>query len=153
MDDKKIDITLRRVCTTCQTEEPMHFCDDLQIMGENTTLEMRVDPDEFSLCAVCGNPMRLRIQAQPYELVHHLDTPVAQAMYEWERRQEHKSHTIETRKTDDGQFEAIVQELGVTVTGATEKEALNEVLRGIQLRMSEEAERQKREAEQREGKQ
>ena len=147
MDGQKIDITLRRVCATCQTEEPMHFCDDLQTMGENTTLEMRVDPDEFTLCPVCGNPLRLRIKAQPYELVNHLDTPVARAMYEWERSHEHKSHTIETRKIDDDRFEATVQELSVTVTGATQKEALNEALLAIHLNTMEEYKKLKREAE------
>ncbi len=144
-----IDITLKILCTTCQTEKPLRYGQRLFTMGEYSALEMRVDPDEFTLCPTCGNPLRLRIQAQPYELVNHLDTPVARAMYEWERSHEHKSHTIETRKTDDDRFEATVQELGVTVTGATEHDALNEAMLAIQLNMMEEYKKMKRDAEER----
>jgi hypothetical protein len=58
------------------------------------------------------------------------------------------SYTIETKKTD-GQFKATVKELGVTVTGATEHDALNEAMLAIQLNMMEEYKKQKREAEER----
>ncbi len=110
-------------------------------------MELRVDPDEFLLCPTCGNPMRLCIKTQPYELANHLDTPVARALYERERRQERKAYTIETWKTDDGQFEATVPEIGVTVTGVTEHDALTEATRAIHLNMMEEYKKQKREAE------
>ena len=147
---QNIDLTIQKVCTTCKTEEPLRSIGPhggLTTVSEHTTIEMRIDPDEFLLCPTCGNPMRLHIKAQPYELVNHLDTPIAKALYEMERRQERKSHTIETRKTDDGQFEATVQELGVTVTGATEREAMREALLAIHLNMMEEYKKQKREAE------
>lgn len=79
----QIDITIQQVCATCRTERPFRYYGaGLITMGEHSNMELRVDPDEFSLCPGCGNPMRLRIQAQPYELVNHLDTPVAKAMYD-----------------------------------------------------------------------
>jgi hypothetical protein len=76
MDDQ-IDITLRIVCSTCHTEKPLrhgpkHNGNELFTLCEHAMLEMRIDPDEFTLCPTCGNPLRLRIQAQPYELVHHV---------------------------------------------------------------------------------
>ena len=55
------------------------------------------------------------------------------------------SYTIETKKID-GQFQSTVQELGVTVTGATEHDALTEATRAIHLNMMEEYKKQKREA-------
>jgi hypothetical protein len=71
MDDQ-IDITLRIVCSTCQTEKPLRVGKNrLFTIGEYSGMELRVDPDEFTLCPTCGNPLRLRIQAQPYEPVHH----------------------------------------------------------------------------------
>lgn len=78
----QIDITLKILCTICQTEAPLRYGNVLFTVGESSTLEMRVDPDEFALCPTCGNPLRLRIQAQPYELGNHLDTPIAKAMYD-----------------------------------------------------------------------
>ena len=44
-----------------------------------------VRPGHAVVCR-CGNPLRLRIQAQPYELVNHLDTPVTQAIYDQDFR-------------------------------------------------------------------
>lgn len=75
--DNQIDITLRIVCSTCSTEKPFHHGQKRQgtepfTLCEHALLEMRVDPDEFTLCPTCGNPLRLRIQAQPYEPVHHI---------------------------------------------------------------------------------
>ena len=78
----KIDITLHKVCSTCHIETPFRFLNDLITVGEHSTIECRVDADEFLPCLLCGNPMRLRIEAQPYELVNHLDSAVALAMYE-----------------------------------------------------------------------
>jgi hypothetical protein len=67
-----IDITLKILCTTCQTEKPLRYGKRLFTLSEQAMLEMRVDPDEFTLCPTCGNPLRLHIQAQPYELAHHV---------------------------------------------------------------------------------
>jgi len=73
-----VDITLRRGCATCKTEMPFrYFGNGLLTLGDHSNMELRVDPDEFSLRPTCGNPLRLYIQAYPYELVNHLDTPVA----------------------------------------------------------------------------
>ncbi len=79
----QIDITVQRVCSTCHTETPLHHLGGgLVTLGERSGMELRVDPDEFLLCSTCGNPMRLHVQCQPYELINHLDTPVARALYE-----------------------------------------------------------------------
>ena len=78
----QIDITIRQVCTTCRIERPFRYHGDLMTLGEQTRIEVRVDQDEFFPCPTCGNPMRLCIQAQPYELANHLDSPVARAMYD-----------------------------------------------------------------------
>lgn len=143
----QIDVTIQKVCSTCRTETPFRYLgSSLVTLGERSTMELRVDPDEFLLCPTCGNPMRLHIKCQPYELVNHLDTPVARALYEQERRREQevmKGYTIETKKTN-GQFEATVLEIGATVTGATENEAMTEAHRAIMHSMIAEYEKRKR---------
>jgi hypothetical protein len=79
----RIDITLTIVCSTCRTSKLFRVNPPLPItISEHGVIEMRVDPDEFQLCPTCHNPLRLHIQSQPYELVNHLDSPVAQAMYD-----------------------------------------------------------------------
>jgi hypothetical protein len=78
----KIDITLSIVCSTCHTSKPFHTNLGMVTFSEHSFMEMRVDPDEFQLCPTCQNPLRLQLQAHPYELVNHLDSPVAQAMYD-----------------------------------------------------------------------
>jgi hypothetical protein len=78
----QIDITLRKMCTSCHTDIPFRYVDGPMTIGERTTIECRVDADEFLPCSLCGNPLRLCIQAQPYELVNHLDSPVARAVYD-----------------------------------------------------------------------
>ena len=73
-----IDLTIQKMCSTCKTEMPFrYFGNGLLNLGDHSNMELRVDPDESSLCPTCGNPLRLYIQAYPYELVNHLDTPVA----------------------------------------------------------------------------
>ena len=52
-------------------------------------------------------------------------------------------HTIEIIPTGD-RFTAVVKELGATVTGATEEEALTEAQRAIVIHMIAEAEKRKR---------
>ena len=79
----KIDITLQKVCPRCHTETPfIHYGDGLITLGEHSTMELHVVAEEFLPCHHCGNPMYLRIQAQPYELANHLDSAVALAMNE-----------------------------------------------------------------------
>lgn len=78
----KIDITLTIVCSTCRTSKPFHTNLGIVTLSEHSVFEMRVDSDEFQLCPTCQNPLRLHIQAHPYELVNHLDSPIAVAMYE-----------------------------------------------------------------------
>jgi hypothetical protein len=78
----QIDITMQKVCTTCHTEIAFRYLGDIVTLSERTTVEVRVDADEFLPCAICGNPLRLCIKAQPYDLANHLDTPIARALYE-----------------------------------------------------------------------
>ncbi len=60
----------------------------LVTLSEHTTIETRIDPDEFALCQTCGNPLRLHIQSRPYDLASHLDIPPARALYEQQLRDE-----------------------------------------------------------------
>ena len=83
MSQGKIDITIHAACPTCRTVTPLRYLGNVLVsLGEHGTMELRIDPDEFLLCSTCGNPMRLLIQCRPYELVNHLDNPIAVAMYE-----------------------------------------------------------------------
>jgi hypothetical protein len=84
----QIDITIDKVCTVCRTKTPLRYGPEFVTLSEHTTIDIRIDPDEFFLCATCGNSLRLHIQAQPYELVNHLDTPIARALYEQQLRDE-----------------------------------------------------------------
>lgn len=84
-----IDISINKVCVTCGRETPLRFLHrQLFPLSEHSIIGVRIDPDEFLLCATCGNPLRLRIQAQPYALANHLDTPVAKQLYQQQLRDE-----------------------------------------------------------------
>lgn len=82
----QIDIAISKVCAICQTKTPLRYGLELVTISERSRLGMRIDPAEFTLCPTCGNPQYLHIQAQPYELVNHLDTPVALYMYEQQQK-------------------------------------------------------------------
>ena len=84
----QIDMTISKVCSTCHTKTPLRHRNEIVPFSERATLEVRIDPDEFLLCPTCGNPLRLNIQAQPYDLVNHLDTPAGRALYEEQLRRE-----------------------------------------------------------------
>ncbi len=78
----KIDITLKKVCSTCQTETPFHHADALMTLSEHTTIQLHVEAGEFLPCQQCGNFLYLCIKARPYELENHLDNPMAHYLYQ-----------------------------------------------------------------------
>ena len=83
-----IDIAISRECMHCGTKTPLHFSSQqLVTLGEYSRMSVQVTPDEFHSCPTCGGPLHLSLQAQPYDLVNHLDdTPIAQQLYHQQLR-------------------------------------------------------------------
>ncbi len=55
---QNIDLTIQKVCATCKTEIPFrHLGNGLLTLSEGSTMELRVDPDEFLLCSTGKMPL------------------------------------------------------------------------------------------------
>ena len=74
----QIDIAIKKVCDHCHIELSFHHPYDIGLttISEHSTVTLRIY-DTFVNCPKCGNPLYLRIQAQPYDIHNHLDSPVA----------------------------------------------------------------------------
>lgn len=87
-----IDIILTKTCTICRTETNLRYFDGFLALDEHKDLDIRIDPNEFSLCPTCGNPQRLHIQAYPYDLTHHqFDTQIHKSLYMQQFREKNQS--------------------------------------------------------------
>lgn len=99
----KIDLAISKECMHCGTKTPLHFSSQqLVTLGEYSRMSIQVNPDEFHPCPVCGGPLHLSIQAQPYELVNHIDeTPIARQLYQQQLRGESEKILLTKKEVRD----------------------------------------------------
>ncbi|HZU69793.1 MAG TPA: hypothetical protein VFA09_21150 [Ktedonobacteraceae bacterium] len=75
----KIDITIKKVCDYCHLEWSFHHPDSVPLitLHAHSIVGLSI-PETLVRCPQCGRALYLRIQAQPYDLANHLDSPVAE---------------------------------------------------------------------------